>query len=73
MSNQLIKFVEGELSIREIKELEQQFLENPDLLEVVGSLNRIKQRLSSSQNLHSYFETKKEQLKKHIFDNQRVV
>lgn len=69
VTEQLIKFVEGKLSLEEIKILEQQFIENPDLLEVVGGLNRIKQLLSPTQNLHNYLEIKKNQIKHKIIND----
>ena len=66
----IIKFVEGTLPFEEIKELEKQFLQNPDLLEVVGGLNRIKKQLPPSKSLNDYLQSKKKTIGKQIFDKE---
>jgi len=62
----IIKFVEGELSIMEIEELEQQFLKNPQLLDILGGLNRIKKDLPPNKNLHEYLKYKQGQIQSNI-------
>jgi len=71
ISEKIIKFVEGELSIMEIEELEQEFLNNPELLEVAGGLMRIKKDLPPTKKLYQHLEQKKKQIRQKICTTQQ--
>lgn len=72
ISEKIIKFVEGELSIMEIEELEQEILKNPQLLEVIGGLSRIQKNLPPNQNLHDHIEHKKAQIRTKICATKQI-
>lgn len=71
-SEKLIKFVENELTIMEIEELEQELLKNPQLLEILGGLNRIKKELPSNENLHDHLREKKEEIREKIWNKEQL-
>lgn len=72
ISEKIIKFVEGELSIMEIEELEQEFLKHPELLEVVGGLNRIQKVIPPSEKLSDHIQKKKIQIRAKICNTKQV-
>lgn len=66
ISEKLIAFVENKLSIMEVEELEKELLDNPDLLEVLGGLNRIKKELSPDTSLDDHLKEKKAEIREKI-------
>jgi len=73
ISEKIIAFIENGLSIMEVEELEKELLENPDLLEVLGGLTRIKKELPTDTSLDDHLKEKKAQIKTEIMKQKDIL
>jgi len=72
ISEKIIEFIEKKLSIMEVEELEKELLNNPDLLEVLGGLTRIKKELPADTSLDDHLKKKKAEIKEKIMTQQPI-
>ncbi len=57
----------------EVEELERHLLDNPDLLEVLGGLNRIKKELAPNISLDEHLKEKKAQIREKIMQQKDML
>lgn len=62
----LIQFVEGSLNEQERKEVEKYIFLEPNMLDVISGMNRIKRELQGTMSLTEYFERASNRIEKGI-------
>lgn len=67
--NEIIAYVEGNLSENEKKQVERFIFSSTNNLTLVGDINRIRKSLSSDETLTAFFQKKSEKVLAKITDN----